>query len=82
MTIRGELRHIGSKCDELRRIEGHQNEIETICIELMTSLRHVGRNEDDFGASGAAAGRLGDRLKHFHRVELNRISIEHESWAN
>ena len=82
LTVWDELRHIELNCDEWRRIEWHQNEIETICIKLMTSLRHVRRSEDDFGVSGAMAERLGDRLKHFHRIELNRISVEYEDWAN
>ena len=69
-------------CDEWRRIEWRLNEIETICVELMTSLRHVERIDGDFRVFEAMTGRLGGRLKHFHRVELNRISVEYEDWAN
>ena len=47
------------------------NEIGTICVELVLSLRRVGGIEDDFRAFEATTGQLRDRLKHFHRVGLN-----------
>ena len=65
LTFRGELRHIALNCDEWRRIERHVNEVETICVELVTNLRLVEGIEDDFRVAGTMTGRLKDRLKHF-----------------
>ena len=47
------------------------SEIETIYVGLVASLRLVKGIEDDFRVFAATTGRLRDRLKHFHRVELN-----------
>ena len=75
MTFGDELRHIGLNCDEWRRIERRLNEIETNCVGLVISLRHVERIEEDFKASGAMTGRLGDRLKRFRQVELSSSRV-------
>ena len=47
------------------------NEIETVYVELVISLRHVERIDGDFRVFEAMTGRLRDRSKHFHRIELN-----------
>ena len=72
--LEAHLRHIALNCDEWRQIEWLMNEIETSCVELVMSLRRVGRIEDDFRVAGAMTGRL-------RQIEASSSSwVECEEW--
>ena len=58
------------------RIEQHSLRFETIFAGLVMNLRRVEGINGEFKAPGVTTGRLKDRLRHFHRVELNRTKFE------
>ena len=80
-----EWRRMGRRWTKLRRFEAYRvklwwmnanwTTVEMICVELVMSLKRVERIGDDFRVSETATGRLRDRLKHFHRVELNASRV-------
>ena len=57
------------------RIERHSLRFETIFAGLVMNLRRVEGIGGDFTAPGVMTGRLKDRLRHFHRVELNASRV-------